>query len=36
LEHNDERAVQGSRYMTLETMVPLGHDPVVGMPAVAA
>ncbi len=27
LEHNDEWAVQRSRYMTLETIAPLGDDP---------
>ena len=29
LEQNDEWAVQRSRYMTLETIAPLGDDPVV-------
>jgi transposase-like protein len=36
LEQNDEWAVQRSRYMTLETIAPLSHDPVAGLPAVAA
>ena len=36
LEQNDEWAVQRSRYMTLETMAPLGDDPLVRLPAVAA
>jgi hypothetical protein len=35
LEHNDEWAVQRSRYMTLETIAPLGDDPLVSLPAVA-
>ncbi len=30
LEQNDEWAVQRARYMTLETMATLSHDPVVG------
>jgi putative transposase len=36
LEQNDEWAVQRARYMTLETIVPLSDDPIVGLPAVAA
>ena len=36
LEQNDERAVQRSRYMTLETMTTLSDDPLVSLPAVAA
>jgi putative transposase len=36
LEQNDEWAVQRARYMTLETIAPLGDDPIVGLPAVAA
>ena len=36
LEQNDEWAVQRSRYMTLETIAPLGDDPLVKLPAVAA
>jgi putative transposase len=35
LEHNDEWAVQRSRYMTLETIAPLGDDPLISLPAVA-
>jgi len=35
LEHNDEWAVQRSRYMTLETIASLGDDPLVSLPAVA-
>ena len=35
LEQNDEWAVQRSRYMTLETIVPIPDDPVVGLPAMA-
>lgn len=36
LEQNDEWAVQRARYMTLETIAPLGDDPIVSLPAVAA
>jgi hypothetical protein len=36
LEHNDEWAVQRSRYITLESIASASHDPVVGLPAVAA
>ncbi len=36
LEQNDEWAVQRTRYMTLETIAPLSHDPIAGLPAVAA
>lgn len=36
LEQNDEWAVQRARYMTLETIAPLGDDPLVSLPAVAA
>jgi transposase-like protein len=35
-EQNDEWAVQRARYMTLETVAPLGDDPIVMLPAVAA
>jgi putative transposase len=35
LEQNDEWAVQRTRYMTLETIAPLSHDPGVSLPAVA-
>jgi len=35
LEHNDEWAVQRSRYMTLETIAPFGDDPLISLPAVA-
>jgi len=35
LEHNDEWAVQRSRYMTLETIASLGDDPLISLPAVA-
>lgn len=35
LEQNDEGAVQRSRYMTLESVAPLGDDPLVSLPAVA-
>ena len=35
LEQNDEWAVQRSRYMTLESVAPLGDDPLVSLPAVA-
>lgn len=36
LEQNDECAVQRSRYMTLESIAPIGDDPIVTLPAVAA
>jgi len=36
LEQNDEWAVQRARYMTLETIAPLGDDPFISLPAVAA
>lgn len=36
LEQNDEWAVQRARYRTLETIAPLGDDPFVSLPAVAA
>jgi transposase-like protein len=36
LEQNDEWAVQRSRYMTLESIAPIGDDPIVTLPAVAA
>ena len=36
LEQNDEWAVQRARYMTLETIAPLGDDPHIMLPVVAA
>jgi len=36
LEQNDEWAVQRARYMTLETIAPLGDDAAIMLPAVAA
>jgi putative transposase len=30
---SDERAVQRARYMTPETIAPLGDDPLVSLPA---
>ena len=36
LEQNDEWAVQRGRYMTLETITPLGDDPTVSFPAIAS
>jgi putative transposase len=36
LEQNDEWAVQRARYMTLETIAPLGDDPTVMLPVAAA
>ena len=36
LEQNDEWAVQRARYMTLETIAPLGDDPAVSLPTLAA
>ena len=35
LEQNDEWAVQRGRYMTLETIAPLGDDPA-SFPAIAS
>jgi hypothetical protein len=36
LEQNDEWAVQRARYMTLETIAPMGKDIVIRLPAVAS
>jgi putative transposase len=36
LEQNDEWAVQRGRYMTLETIAPIGDDPAVSFPAIAS
>ncbi len=36
LEQNDEWAVQRARYMTLETIAPIGDDPTVSLPAFAS
>jgi len=36
LEQSDEWAVQRTRYMTLETIAPLGDDPTVSLPTLAA
>jgi hypothetical protein len=36
LEQNDEWVVQRARYMTSETIAPLGDDLAVSMPALAA
>jgi len=35
-EQNDEWAVQRSRSMTLESIAPIGDDPLVGLPTLAA
>ena len=35
LEQNDEWAVQRARYMTLETIAPMGDDPIISLPTVA-
>ena len=35
LEQNDEWAVQRSRYMTLESIAPIGDDPLVSLPNLA-
>ena len=35
LEQNDEWAVQRSRYLSLESVAPMGDDPLVSLPAVA-
>ncbi len=36
LEQNDEWAVQRSSYLTLESVAPVGDDPLVCLPATAA
>lgn len=36
LEQNDEWAVQRSRYIALESIVPIGDDPLVSLPTLAA
>ena len=36
LEQNDEWAVQRARYITLESIAPVGDDPIVSLPVVAA
>lgn len=36
LEQNDEWAVQRSRYITLESIAPIGDDPLVSLPTLAA
>ena len=36
LEQNNEWAVQRARYMTLETLAPLGDDLIVSLPSLAA
>ncbi|KQO66720.1 IS256 family transposase [Methylobacterium sp. Leaf89] len=36
LEQNDEWAVQRSRYMTLESIAPIGDDPLVSLPTLVA
>lgn len=36
LEQNDEWAVQRSRYMTLESIAPIGDDDTVSLPSMAA
>jgi len=35
LEQNDEWAVQRARYITLESIAPVGNDPIVGLPIAA-
>ena len=35
LEQNDEWAVQRTRYMTLESIAPIGDDPLVSLPTLA-
>lgn len=32
LEQNDEWAVQRARYLTLESIAPVGDDPIDGLP----
>jgi hypothetical protein len=36
LEQNDEWVVPRARYMTLETIAPMGDDAVISLPAVAS
>jgi putative transposase len=36
LEQNDERAVPRAHHMTQETVAPLGDNPLVGLPPLAA
>lgn len=36
LEQNDEWVVQRARYITLESMAPVGDDRIVSLPVVAA
>ena len=36
LEKNDDWAVQRARYMTLETIAPIGHDDLIMLPQTAA
>ena len=36
LEQNDEWAVQRARYITLESIAPIGDDPSVGLPIAAS
>jgi putative transposase len=36
LEQNDEWADQRARYMTLEIIAPMAHDPVISLPAAAS
>jgi len=36
LEKPEEWAVQRARYMTLESIAPLGDDPIVSLPPLAA
>lgn len=35
LEQNDAWAVQRARYITLESITPIGGDPIVGLPIAA-
>ena len=35
LEQNDEWAVQRARYITLESIAPVGDDPIVSLPIAA-
>ena len=35
LEQNNEWAVQRARYITLESIAPVGDDPIVGLPIAA-
>jgi putative transposase len=35
LEQNDEWGLQRARYVTLETIAPMGDDPIISLPSAA-